>query len=127
MSSDQATIRTESVPSANVFADLIKVPVFAEMTEDNLSCLGTVELITAAAGAAILPPGSRCDSFYVVLEGEIQIQKTEQEGQPPRIIPYGAGEAFGELSLLKGVQSVFSLVAVTPVRLVRFVRRRSGS
>jgi signal transduction histidine kinase len=121
MSSDQATIRIESVPSANVFADLIKVPVFAEMTEDNLRCLGTVELITAEAGAEVLPAGSRCDSFYVVLEGEIQIQKIEHEGEPPRIIPHVAGEAFGELSLLKGVQSAFALVAVTPVRLVRFV------
>jgi signal transduction histidine kinase len=121
MSSDQATLRIERVPSANVFADLAKVPVFAELTEDNLSCLGTVELITGMAGAEILRPGSRCDSFYVVLEGEIQIQKIEKEGEPPRIIPYGAGESFGELSLLKGVQAVYGLVAVSPVRLVRFV------
>jgi signal transduction histidine kinase len=121
MSSDQATLRIERVPSANVFADLIKVPVFAELTEENLRCLGTVELVTAEAGTEILPPGSRCDSFYVVLEGEIQIQKIERDGEPPRIISHGAGEAFGELSLLKGVQSVFALVAVTPVRLVRFV------
>jgi signal transduction histidine kinase len=121
MSSDQATIRIESVPSANVFADLIKVPVFAELTEENLSCLGTVEVITAEAGAEIVPAGSRCDSFYVVLEGEIQIQKIEQDGESPRIIAHGAGEAFGELSLLKGTKSVFALVAVTPTRMVRFV------
>jgi signal transduction histidine kinase len=120
MSSDQDSLRIQRVPSANVFAELLKVPVFAEMTEENLRCLGTVELIEAEAGVEILPPGSRCDSFYVLLEGEISIQKVEQEDGPPRIIPHYAGEAFGELSLLKGVQSVFSLTAVTPLRLVRF-------
>ena len=121
MSSDQATLRVERVPSASVFADLVKVPVFTQLTEENLRCLGTVEVIVADAGAEILAPGSRCDSFYVVLEGEIQIRKTERDGEPPRIITHGAGEAFGELSLLKGVQAVYALVAVTPVRLVRFV------
>ena len=69
MSSDQASLRIQRVPSATLYADLLKVPVFAEMTEDNLACLGTVELIEAEAGAEIAPPGSFCDGFYVVLAG----------------------------------------------------------
>jgi signal transduction histidine kinase len=117
MSSDKGSIRIQRVPSASLFTDLIKVPVFAEMTEQNLSCLGTVELIEAEKGAEILPAGSRCDAFYVVLEGEVSIHK---DGDAARIVSHAAGESFGELPLLKGSHLAFALRAVSPVRLVRF-------
>ena len=120
MSSDTPTFRTQRVPADSLFPELSRISIFAEMLKDNLNCLGTVELIEADAGAVILPPGSICDSYYVLLEGEVEIHKIEQEGEPPRIITQMAGEAFGELALLKGVQSAFSLVASQSSRLVRF-------
>jgi signal transduction histidine kinase len=120
MSSDQASLRIQRVPSATLYADLLKVPVFAEMTEDNLLCLGTVELIEAEPGADIVPPGSLCDGFYVLLEGEVEIRKFEREGEPPRVFSQGAGETFGEMGLLKGTRTGFDLVATQSSRLVRF-------
>ncbi len=120
MSSDIPTLHTQRVPSDSLFAELVRVAVFAELKQENLRCLGTVEVIEADAGAEILPPGSICDSYYVLLEGEVEIQKLEQEGEPPRIITQTAGEAFGEMSLLKGTQSKVALIASKTSRLVRF-------
>jgi signal transduction histidine kinase len=120
MSSDQASLRIQRVPSATLYADLLKVPVFAEMTEENLACLGTVELIEAAAGTDIVPPGSLCDAFYVLLDGEVEIRKFDKEGEPPRSMTMDAGEAFGEMGLLKGTRTGFDLVANTASRIVRF-------
>jgi signal transduction histidine kinase len=120
MSSDQASLRIQRVPSATLYADLLKVPVFAEMTEENLACLGTVELIEAAAGTDIAPPGSLCDAFYVLLDGEVEIRKFDKEGEPPRSMTMDAGEAFGEMGLLKGTRTGFDLVANTASRIVRF-------
>jgi signal transduction histidine kinase len=120
MSSDQASLRIQRVPSATLYADLLKVPVFAEMTEENLACLGTVELIEAAPGTDIVPPGSLCDAFYVLLDGEVEIRKFDKEGEPPRSMTMDAGEAFGEMGLLKGTRTGFDLVANTASRIVRF-------
>jgi signal transduction histidine kinase len=120
MSSDQASLRIQRVPSASLYADLLKVPVFADMTEENLACLGTVELIEAAPGTDIVPPGSLCDAFYVLLDGEVEIRKFDKEGEPPRSMTMEAGEAFGEMGLLKGTRTGFDLIANTASRIVRF-------
>jgi signal transduction histidine kinase len=90
------------------------------MKLENLECLGTVELIEAEAGTDIVPPGALCDAFYVLLTGEVEIRKYEREGEPPRVMAMGAGEAFGEMGLLKGTRTGFDLVATTASRLVRF-------
>ncbi|HEY3987801.1 MAG TPA: ATP-binding protein [Acidobacteriaceae bacterium] len=120
MSSDQATLRIQRVPSETLFPELSKVPVFAEVKVGNLECLGTVELIEAEAGAEIAPPGTTCDGFYVVLQGEVEVRKEGREGEPLQIFPQTAGESFGEMPLLKGVQSTYELVATAASRLVRF-------
>lgn len=120
MSSQPTTLRIQRVPSSTLFQELTRVSVFAELTEENLRCLGEVETIEADAGEVILPDSSFVNSFYVLLEGEIAVRKQEREGEPPRVIPHYAGEAFGEMVLLKGVQTVAGLVAVTHVRAVRF-------
>lgn len=120
MSSDQTSIRIQRVPSESLFSELSKVPVFAEMKKENLECLGLVELIEAEAGDEITPPGSACDGFYVVLQGEVEVRKEGKPGEPLQIYPQTAGESFGEMPLLKGVQSTYSLVATVSSRLVRF-------
>jgi signal transduction histidine kinase len=120
MSSDQASIRIQRVPSESLFSELSKVPVFAEMKKENLECLGSVELIEAEAGDEIVPPGSPCDGFYVVLKGEVEVRKEGKSGEPPQTFPHTDGESFGEMPLLKGVQSTYSLVTAKPSRIVRF-------
>lgn len=113
-------LHTQQVPSESLFSELSRISVFAELKQENLSCLGTVEVIVAEAGAEILPPGSSCDSYYVLLSGELEIHKIEVEGEAPRIITQMAGEAFGEMALLKGTRSRIGLVASAASRLVRF-------
>lgn len=120
MSSDKSSLRLQRVPSQTLFPELSKVPVFAEMKVENLECLGAVELIEAEPGAEVAPPGSSCDGFYVVLQGEVEVRKEGKPGEPLQIFPQTAGESFGEMPLLKGVQSTYSLIATAPSRLVRF-------
>jgi signal transduction histidine kinase len=67
-----------------------------------------------------VPPGTMCDAFYVLLAGEVEIRKYEKEGEPPRTMAIGPGEAFGEMGLLKGTRTGFDLVATTASRIVRF-------
>src|SRR5580698_3293088 len=120
MSSDQASLRIQRVPSETLFPELSKVPIFAELKQENLACLGTVELIEAEPGADVVPPRSPCDGFYVVLHGDLEIHKEGKAGEPLQVYTYTAGDSFGEMPLLKGVQSAFPPVATTPPPPVRF-------
>ncbi len=120
MSSQTSAIRTQRVPSDSLFEELRGVSVFAELNRENLACIGTVEVIEAPAGAEILPPGSICDSYYVLLEGETEVQKVDKEGEPPRVYTQTAGDGFGEMALLKGVKNELALIATQDARLVRF-------
>jgi signal transduction histidine kinase len=120
MSSDKGSLRIQRVPAETLFSELSGVPVFAELKLENLECLGSVELIEAEAGAEIAPVGSPCNGFYVVLQGEVAIHKAGKEGEPPQVFTHGAGDSFGEMPLLKGVQSSYALIATTASRLVGF-------
>jgi signal transduction histidine kinase len=120
MSSDQASIRIQRVPPESLFSELSKVPVFAEMKLENLECLGPVELVEGEPGAEVAPPGSTCDGFYVVLKGEVEVRKEGRPGEPPQTFAHTEGESFGEVPLLKGVQSTYSLVTTKPSRIARF-------
>src|SRR6185437_6456407 len=104
MSSDKSSLRIQRVPSQTLFPELSKVPVFAEMKVENLECLGDVELIETEAGAEVAPPGSTCDGFYVLLHGEVEVHKEGKAGEPPQVYVQTAGDSFGEMPLLKGVQ-----------------------
>jgi len=120
MSSDQASIRIQRVSPESLFSELSKVPVFAEMKLENIECLGPVELIESEPGGQIAPPGSIGDGFYVVLKGEVEVHKEGRPGEPPQIFPHTEGESFGEMPLLKGVQSTYSLITTKRSRVVRF-------
>ncbi|KHG66171.1 cyclic nucleotide-binding protein [Thermus sp. 2.9] len=69
------------------------------------------------------PPGTRfleqggvpVQALYLVLEGEVALLDGERE-----VGVLGAGEFFGFPSLLTGEPPAFSVVAKTPVRLLRF-------
>src|ERR1700742_2771184 len=111
MSSDQASLRIQRVPSETLFSQLSKVSVFAELKKENLECLGTVELIEAEAATEIAPPGSACDGFYVLLQGEVEVHKEGKPGEPTQVYTQSAGESFGEMALLKGVHSTYALIS----------------
>jgi len=53
MTDVQQRSRVEQVEGASLFAKLQKVPVFAGIAQEDLNCLGAVEVIEADAGADI--------------------------------------------------------------------------
>jgi signal transduction histidine kinase len=116
-------LRSERVVPGVVFPELRKVSVFAELKEENISCLGSLELVNADAQAMILAPGSP-RAFWALLEGEVRLTRTEADGTVAKLVNYKAGESFGEMPILMGSESgtVGQAVveAVRESRLVRF-------
>ncbi len=113
-------LRTEIVPPEQLLAELRQIPVFADLDEQNLSCLKPLEVVHAEAGAELVAESQTWRSFWVLLNGEVRISKREGAGASMLVATMNAGEAFGELPILAGTGPGASVVMSRTGTLVRF-------
>jgi signal transduction histidine kinase len=102
MTDVQQSSRVEEVEAASLVSELQKVPVFAGVAIEDLRCLGTVELIHAETGADLYEINRARRGFWILLEGELRVQKILKDGDLVLVSTLGAGETFGEVPLLAG-------------------------
>jgi len=99
-------------------ARLRAIPMFAPLAPPTIERLAAnLVPVEAAAGAWLVRKGERGDRFYVVDEGEVEI---EIDGRTVR--REGAGSSFGEIALLRDVPRTASVRAVSDVRLLALER-----
>ena len=99
-------------------AVLAEVPLFASLSKRNLRRVA--RLASAARfrrGAMIVTRGAPGDAFYVILDGEVEVQR---EAGPP--IRLGRGDFFGELALLDRKPRSAAIRAVSDVTAMRLRR-----
>ncbi len=115
-------IASQNIHVRDIFSELNQVPLFAQSTEADLACLGEMELIEAQPGESLWEaglPGNQ-PAFWVLLQGELMIEKREQNGSGLLHLRYVAGDTFGEVPLLAGYSSVqVNTQALKPVRVLR--------
>jgi CRP-like cAMP-binding protein len=71
------------------------------------------------AGQSIIRQGDSADRFYVILDGTVEVSRSEAPGEAARRIrSLGPDDAFGELGLLTGAARSATVMATTPVRLL---------
>ncbi len=88
--------------------------MFANSTRQELEFLATrTDEVDVEAGRTLIRQGSPSDSFYVLLEGEAEV---EVDGNPRP--PLVAGRFFGEISMLDRGPATATVVTKTPVRLM---------
>jgi signal transduction histidine kinase len=118
MTDVQQSSRVEQVEGASLFAKLQKVPVFAGIAQEDLKCLGAVEVIEADAGADISDISRTHRGFWILLEGELRLQKHQDDGALILIATHSAGETFGEIPLLMGKGAEAVITVLKPSRVV---------
>jgi signal transduction histidine kinase len=118
MTDVQQSSKVEQVEGASLFAKLQKVPVFAGVAQEDLKCLGAVELIEADAGADLSEISRTHRGFWILLEGELRLQKRQDDGALMLIATLSAGETFGEIPLLMGKPSEAVLSVLKPATAV---------
>jgi CRP-like cAMP-binding protein len=93
---------------------LRSLPLFAPLGAPQLEALarGLVET-RAAAGATVVREGEPGDRFYVVAQGELEV---ESEGR--ELARLSRGDGFGELALLREVPRTATVIARTDARLL---------
>lgn len=101
--------RIDQTQQAPEHTELLRVvPIFAPLPEPVLEHLAAaLEEVRHSAGTAVITLGEHGDRFYVISDGEVEI-----EGKP-----FGPGESFGEIALLHDVPRTATVTATTDVVL----------
>lgn len=101
-----------------------RVPVFAGMTPECLmTTLATAENYPLKAGEAVFREGDIGSAFYVVISGEVIVQK-HQDGETVELARLGTGQCFGEMALVQNDVRTATVVAVDDSFAMRFERER---
>jgi CRP-like cAMP-binding protein len=93
---------------------LSRVPLFAKSERKELEFLATrTDEVQVEAGRTLIRQGSPSGTFYLMLEGEAEVQADGKARPPLR-----AGSFFGEISMLDGGPATATVVTKTPARLM---------
>jgi signal transduction histidine kinase len=93
-------------------------PLFAKLTDEQLSCLDGGEVIEASAGKVLAAEGERTSLFYVLLEGEVRITHI-YDRQSILMAIAKPGSYLGEVMLLLDIPWLSTARVTKPGRLFR--------
>lgn len=96
-------------------SQLKSIPLFRDVPDDALRKVATfAELESHPEGAAVIKEGGYANDFYAIEDGTA---KVERDGQ--QLAELGPGDVFGEQALLEGEQRSASVIATSPLRVIK--------
>lgn len=99
-----------------------KVPIFSGMTMACLmDTLAVAENFTVQAGELVFAEGDIGNSFYVLIKGEVVVEKSSA-GKAAPLVRLGPGECFGEMALVGNEVRTATVRALDEVIAIRFYR-----
>ena len=101
----QTNLTSKLVNARELLPQLRQIPLFQQVKEEDLDCLGEVEVVDAPAGTILFDQGETTLYFWIALKGEIRATKLEAEGGCTLLGTLKAGDTFGEVPLLTGASS----------------------
>jgi signal transduction histidine kinase len=121
MSEISQSIKVESIQLRDIAEALPRTHLFAGTPFDRIAGVDRVERVTAKAGMVLVEAGAPWSFYWLVLEGETQARRPEDDGSWTVVGSACAGEGFGEVPLLNGRQtSPFRVSAAQDSVLLRF-------
>jgi signal transduction histidine kinase len=81
------------------------MPLFEDLTEDQLECIKSGEIVEFPAGTVLMRAEDTQDAFYLTLTGEVQIWRSYDK-QDVLMATHKAGSYGGEIPLLLGTPSL---------------------
>jgi CRP-like cAMP-binding protein len=93
---------------------LSRVPLFSQLSKPELEFVASrADEVTAKAGRRLTTQGTSGDSFYILLDGEADV---EVDGKPRATLK--AGDFFGEISMLDRGLASATVTTRTDARLM---------
>ena len=111
---------TEHV-SLDAYAERLSTALaYTGVTPEQLCGLGDADLLRIPAGVVFVDPKETVAAFFVLLEGEVQVYRAEEDGGRTRVYLAKRGDTFGEVPLLAGKGPSVYLEAMQPSVGLRF-------
>ncbi|WP_375411904.1 Crp/Fnr family transcriptional regulator [uncultured Bradyrhizobium sp.] len=103
---------------------LRKHPIFSDLEPDAFDQLCRyAKLSTLKRGATIFSKGDTGNSLYAVISGTVKISSSSAEGRSAILNLIGAGEVFGEVALLDGLERTTDAIANSDCEIFVIDRR----
>ncbi len=100
-------------------AELRRIPVFADLPEDQIEWfISQAEELRFKAGEILITPGTPADAMFVLLDG--QLQARGEIGGETLIIVVEAGQVTGRLPFSRMKTFTFGARALTDCRILRY-------
>lgn len=100
--------------------DLRHVGLFGAVSDEVLEFLaGKLVVLTPRSGDMVFREGDPARDMFVVMSGEMEVQKRSQSGVDARVALLGPGDWFGEMSILDVQPRSASVRCLAPSRLLR--------
>jgi signal transduction histidine kinase len=116
----QTNVARRMVPARELLPQLRQISLFQNIKDQDIDCLGEIEVLDAPSGTVLFGPGDKDLSFWIALEGEVRATKPEVDCGMTLLGTLKAGDTFGEVPLLTGSASTPVLVeTVKDSRIVR--------
>src|SRR5690606_11618179 len=102
---------------------LAKLPLFNELTEDELNILakGTTE-VQAARGDIVFHRGEPCVGFHTVVDGQIKLMFVSPTGVEKVVRPIGSSVSFGEALMFLDKAYIVSAQALADTMLLHVAK-----
>jgi signal transduction histidine kinase len=113
-------IETRTIENAELYPLLQRIRGFEALSAGDAACIGSAEELRVPEGTDFYNRDEHGISFWLLISGEIQIFKQEQDGTRTLVAHFQEGESFGEVALLGGAPTVRATAhALEASRLVR--------
>jgi CRP/FNR family transcriptional regulator, cyclic AMP receptor protein len=94
---------------------LKKIPLFAEVPDDDLQKVATFATTEEfPEGATVVKEGGYSNHFYAIEEGTVKVERGDEH-----LADLGPGDVFGEQGLLEKQERTASVVASSPLRVIK--------
>ena len=111
-------------PASNKLSVLRKHPIFSDLAPDALDQLCRyAQPTTLKRGATLFAKGDPGHSLYAVISGTVKISVSSPDGRNAILNLIGAGEVFGEMSVLDGRVRSADAIANTNCEILVIDRR----
>jgi hypothetical protein len=125
---DQAELSTDARRQLRDLGQLLRATrAFRGLSDGEAAVLATfMEHVGVAAGDVLIREGEIGDDLFVVASGEAEVRMRNHARVSRPVARLGAGDYFGEISLVTGGARSADVVALTPMTILKATRELYG-
>lgn len=94
------------------------VPMFARLEDQDLEKIAAAAVVRSfPKSSVVITEGDTSTSLYLILSGEVKVFVSDEDGKANILNQYGAGDYFGELSLIDAEPRSASVATLTACKM----------